>query len=114
VVRASVADSSLDRGLAPRLSAGDSYPLATLLVLCACFQGFVNTFSVFLNSLGLVKIQSIISFAMILPSVLLPIWLSHWLGVPGIALAAAVCNIPGVIIWPIYTRRALRLHLLRV
>jgi hypothetical protein len=76
--------------------------------------GFANTFSVFLSSLGLVKAQAAAAFAMILPSLLLPVLLGRWLGVPGVALAMVLCSLPGVIIWPLYTRRALRLHLLRV
>jgi O-antigen/teichoic acid export membrane protein len=90
------------------------YPLATLLFLWACMGGFANTFSVFLSSLGLVKAQAAAAFAMILPSLLLPVLLGRWLGVPGVALAMVLCSLPGVIIWPLYTRRALRLHLLRV
>jgi O-antigen/teichoic acid export membrane protein len=90
------------------------YPLAGLLLLAACMGGFINTYSVFLNSLGLVKMQASVSFVMMVPSLILPILLSRWLGVLGIALAALLCTIPGVIIWPLYTRRALRLKLLRV
>jgi O-antigen/teichoic acid export membrane protein len=90
------------------------YPLAALLLLWACLTGFVNTFSVFLNSLGLVKVQAALSIAMLLPSLVLPALLSRWLGVPGIALSMVLCAIPAAIIWPSYTRRALRLHLLRV
>jgi O-antigen/teichoic acid export membrane protein len=90
------------------------YRLAGLLLIVACMGGFVNTYSVFLNSLGLVKMQASASFAMMIPSLILPILLSRWMGVSGIALAALICNIPGVIIWPLYTRRALRLKLLRV
>jgi O-antigen/teichoic acid export membrane protein len=90
------------------------YPLAALFLLWACLGGFVNTFSVFLNSLGLVKVQAAVSFAILLPTILLPLLLGRWLGVPGIALAPILCTLPAVILWPSYTRRALRLHLLRV
>jgi O-antigen/teichoic acid export membrane protein len=90
------------------------YRLAGLLLLASCVGGFINTFSVFLNSLGLVKMQASVSFLMMIPSLILPVLLSRWMGVSGIALAALICNIPGVIIWPLYTRRALRLKLLRV
>jgi len=90
------------------------YPLAGLLLIWACLNGFVNTFAVFLNSLGLVKMQAVVSNAMIIPSLLLPVYLQHLFGVPGIALSMVVCTIPGAIIWPLYTRRALRLHMLHV
>jgi O-antigen/teichoic acid export membrane protein len=90
------------------------YTLAGLLLLWACLTGFVNTYSVFLNSLGLVKIQSVLSMVMILPSILIPVLMSRWLGLSGVALGFAVCTLPAAIIWPFYTRRALRLHLLRV
>jgi O-antigen/teichoic acid export membrane protein len=90
------------------------YPLASLLLVWACLTGFVNTFSVFLNSLGLLKMQAAVSVAMLLPSLFLSAYLSHLFGNPGIALSLVLCLLPGAIIWPIYTRRALRLHLLRV
>jgi O-antigen/teichoic acid export membrane protein len=100
-----------------RLWAGHAlrqYPLAALLLLWACLGGFINTFSVFLNSLGLVKMQAGVSFAMMIPSLLLPAILSRWLGVQGIALSMVICTLPGVVIWPLYTRRALRLQMQHV
>jgi O-antigen/teichoic acid export membrane protein len=90
------------------------YPLAGLLLAWACVTGFASSFSIFLNSLGLVKMQAAVSFAMILPNLLLPVILSRWFGLPGIALSMVVCLLPTTIIWPLYTRRALRLHLQRV
>jgi len=90
------------------------YPLAALLLVWACFMGFGNTFSVFLNSLGLVKVQAAMAFTMLIPSLLLPALMSRWLGVPGIAISMVLCTLPAVIVLPIYTRRALRLHMLRV
>jgi len=99
-----------------RLWAGDTirdYRLAGLLLLWACVTGFVNTYSVFLNSLGLVKIQAILAFILILPSILLPALFSRWFGVLGIPLGMVVCSLPAIFIWPIYTRRALRLQLHR-
>ena len=90
------------------------YPVAALLLAWACISGFVNTFSVFLNSLGLVKAQAALSIAMILPAILIPTLLGRWLGLWGIALGFIICMVPGAIILPLYTRRALRLHLLRV
>ena len=90
------------------------YPLAGLLLLWACLSGFANTYSVFLNSLGLVKVQAALSLVMMLPSIYLPVLLSRWLGVPGIALGFVLCLLPAATLWPFYTRRALRLHLIRV
>jgi hypothetical protein len=90
------------------------YPLAALLLAWACVSGFVNSFSVFLNSLGLVKVQAAMSFALIIPTILVPVLLSRWLGVPGIALGMLVCTLPAAIAWPLYMRRVLRLKLLRV
>jgi O-antigen/teichoic acid export membrane protein len=90
------------------------YPLAALLLAWACLNGFINTFTVFLNSLGLVKVQAAVSIAMLLPSLLVPVLMGRWLGAPGVPLAQAICLLPAAIIWPIYTRRALRLRLIRV
>ena len=88
-----------------------AYQLATLLFLWACINGFVNTYSVFLNSLGLVRIQAAMGFALILPGIVLPALFSRWFGVPGIALGMVACSLPPMFIWPFYTRRALRLQL---
>jgi O-antigen/teichoic acid export membrane protein len=90
------------------------YQLAALLLVWACLNGFINTFSVFLNSLGLIKIQAAMGLALIVPSLLLPLLLARWFGPPGIALSMVICSLPAAVIWPLYTRRALRLQLLRV
>jgi O-antigen/teichoic acid export membrane protein len=91
-----------------------NYQLAALLLLLACLNGFVNTFSVFLNSLGLVKVQAALGFAMLLPLLLLPAFLSRWLGMPGIVIGQIVCALPAAIAWPFYTRDALRRQKRRV
>jgi O-antigen/teichoic acid export membrane protein len=90
------------------------YPLATLLLIWAICNGFANTFGLFLGSLGLVKIQAVVSLAMVLPSIFLSALFSHWFGSPGIALAMVVCTLPAALIWPFYTRTALRFQKLRV
>lgn len=100
-----------------RLWAGHAvamYPLAALLLVWACMSGFVNTFSAFLNSLGLVKAQAALSIVMILPAILIPTLLGRWLGLQGIALGFIICMIPGAVVLPLYARKALRLRLLRV
>ena len=51
---------------------------------------------------------------MFLPSVFLAVLLSRWIGIPGLPLATVLCTLPGAIFLPWLTRRALRLHLLRV
>jgi O-antigen/teichoic acid export membrane protein len=91
-----------------------NYNLAALLLVWVALCAFVNTFSAFLNNLGLLKIQAAASFGMILPNILLPIFLGRWFGIPGIVLGQILCVLPAVVIWPIYTRRVLRLQLLRV
>jgi O-antigen/teichoic acid export membrane protein len=100
-----------------RLWAGHSvsmYPVAALLLAWACLSGFANNFSVFLNSLGLVKAQAALSIAMILPAILIPTLLGRWLGLWGIALGFIICTLPSAIVLPLYTRKALRLRLMRV
>jgi O-antigen/teichoic acid export membrane protein len=90
------------------------YWLAGFLLIWACIGGFINTFSVFLNSLGLMKAQAVFSFAMIIPNIVIPTLLGRWYGPPGIAIGFIICAIPIAIIWPLYTRQAIRLHKLRV
>ena len=89
------------------------YRLAALLFAWALISSFVNTFSIFLNSLGLVKLQAAIGLATLVPSLILPIFLGKWMGPFGIALAMVLCAIPAAVILPFYTRRALRLQFAR-
>lgn len=91
-----------------------NYHLAGLLLAWACLMGFGNTYSLFLNSLGLVKLQAAISLAMVVPSLLVPAILSRFYGSAGIALGMALCTIPTACILPFYARRALRLRVTRV
>jgi O-antigen/teichoic acid export membrane protein len=91
-----------------------AYGLAALLLIGACLGGFANTFSVFLNSLGLMKMQAAFSTGMILPSILISVVLGRWFGVTGIAAGLVLCGIPMAIVWPVYTRQALRRRWLRV
>jgi O-antigen/teichoic acid export membrane protein len=90
------------------------YPLAGLLLLWACITGFVNTYSVFLNSLGLVRIQAALGMVMILPTIVIPALMGKSFGVTGLALGFAICALPAAIIWPFYTLRAFRLRQIRV
>jgi O-antigen/teichoic acid export membrane protein len=90
------------------------YSLAGIMLLWACVAGFINTFSVFLNGMGLMKVQAAISLIMLIPSMILPYVFSRWFGPSGIAISMVLCALPFAIILPLYTRRALRLEMLRV
>jgi O-antigen/teichoic acid export membrane protein len=90
------------------------YTVAGCLFAWVSIMGFNNTFSIILNSLGLVRMQAAFGICMILPSVYLPVYLGKWLGVPGIALATALAAVPGLFIYPAYTTRAIREQRIRV
>jgi len=90
------------------------YRLAGLLALVAVLSGWGNTYSVVLNSLGLVKWQAIfvVSFAPLF--IFLPLFIGKYWSITGVAVGTLLCMLPGTIIWPIYTRYALRAKLLKV
>jgi len=90
------------------------FTLAGLLALWAITSGWMNSYSVVLNSLGLVRFQAILSIAMVIPVVTLPMFLGRWLGVHGIALSAFICALPAAIILPRYAARAIKNSWLRV
>lgn len=83
------------------------YQLAGLLALGALMTGWISNHSVLLNSLGLVRAQALFSLVMAMPIVALPLILGRFWGVYGVATSAAICALPGALVWPIYTARAL-------
>lgn len=91
-----------------------NYSLAGLLALLAILNGWGNTQSVLLNSLGLVKWQAIASITMAPLFIFLPLYLGKNGNVMGVAAGTLLCMIPGTIIWPIYASYALKKKLLRV
>jgi len=90
------------------------FVLAGLMALTAIVNGWTNTQSVLLNSLGLVKWQAVASVIMVPIFIFLPFYMGKVWGVEGVASGTLICMIPGTIFWPIYARYALRMRLLRV
>jgi len=90
------------------------YLLAGLLALVAVLSGWGNTYSVVLNSLGLVKWQAVASVVMAPLFIFLPLFMGKVWGLTGIASGTLICMIPGTFIWPAYARYALKAKLLRV
>lgn len=91
-----------------------NYCLAGLLVLTAVLSGWVNTYSVVLNSLGLVKWQAFAAVLLIPAFIFLPMYLGKYWGITGVATGTLLCLLPGTIIWPIYTIYALRERVLKI
>lgn len=90
------------------------FTLAGLIALYAVLVGWVNTQSVLLNSLGLVKWQAI-AFVLQAPIfIFLPLYMGKIWGVTGVALGSLLCMIPGTFLWPLYANYALKLRLLKV
>lgn len=90
------------------------YRLAAILWLWTAMQGWTNTYSVVLNSLGLVGVQGVIALLMIVPSILLPYYLSQQFGQSGVAWGLVFCQLPVLLIWPRMTRSALSRQLCKV
>lgn len=89
------------------------YGLAALLAAGALLAGWANTYSVLLNSLGVVRRQAALSVTMLVPMVALPILMGRHLGVYGIAGAAVCCTLPGVFLGMRWAHESLdteRLH----
>lgn len=84
------------------------FTLAGLLALWALAMGWINTYSVLLNSLGLVRFQGVFCLVMVVPVLVLPLVLGLLWGITGVALASLLCTLPAAVLWPIYTSRALR------
>jgi O-antigen/teichoic acid export membrane protein len=82
------------------------YWLAVLLFSGVVASGWTNSYSVLLNSLGLVRFQGIYSLIMVVPALALPLLLGRTLGIHGVALAALLCALPAIVIWPILVNRA--------
>jgi O-antigen/teichoic acid export membrane protein len=83
------------------------YRLAGLFAVGVILSGLTNTYSVLLNSLGIVRMQAVMSVAMLLPLVGLPVVLGKTMGIHGVALAAAGCAVPGAIWYAAWVRSAL-------
>jgi O-antigen/teichoic acid export membrane protein len=90
------------------------FTLAGLLALTALLSGWGNTQSVLLNSLGLVKWQAIAYLFLAPLFIFLPLYLGKYWGIIGVAAGTLLCTLPGTVIWPIYTRHALRAKLLKI
>ena len=84
------------------------YVLAGLLLLGVVLSGWANTYSVLLNSLGIVRVQMVLSLAMLIPVVGLPVVLGKSMGVYGVALAGVICAFPGAVCLVFWVRRAFR------
>jgi O-antigen/teichoic acid export membrane protein len=92
----------------------EDYGLGCIIWTTVILQGWVNAHSILLNSLGIVGFQAAYTVLMITPSIMLPYYLSRSFGSNGIALGALVCILPAALVWPIVTRRVLRLRTMLV
>lgn len=90
------------------------YKLVLILWLLTAMQGWSNTCSVVLNSLGLVGFQTVIALVMIVPNVLVPYFLSQHFGQSGLAWGLVVCQLPVFMIWPLLTNKAIARKICRV
>ncbi len=90
------------------------YVLAGLLAIWGILCGWGNTYSVLLNSLGVVRIQAVLAIIMLIPAVGLPILAGRLLGVYGVALASVICAVPGAVLCVVWVRVALKRRCLYV
>lgn len=90
------------------------YRLAGLLGLGVILVGWGNTYSVILNSLGLIRFQAMISIVIAPLYIFFPIILGKEWGAIGVALGTLLCMLPSAFILPMYTKFAIRGRLLNV
>ena len=90
------------------------YWLVVLLAVSAMIIGWANTYSVVLNSLGIVRHQAVLSVSMLVPVVGLPILLGQYFGIHGIAAAAVLCALPGAVLTMRWVHGALQQRLVNV
>lgn len=84
------------------------YTLAGLFALGIVLTGWANTYSVLLNSLGVVRVQAVLSVMMLVPLVGLPVVLGKLMGIHGVALGSVVCVVPGAVLCVIWANAALK------
>ncbi len=83
------------------------YELAGLFALGIILTGAANTYSVLLNSLGIVRCQATLSLLMLIPLIGLPIVFGRYMGIHGVALASVLCVLPGALLGMAWARTAL-------
>lgn len=84
------------------------YWLAGLLAIGVMLAGWSNTCSVLLNSLGLIRKQAVLSVAMLIPLVGLPVVLGWYMGIYGVALASTGCALPSTIFCTLWVYDAIQ------
>ncbi|MEI8140025.1 MAG: hypothetical protein WCI03_09170 [bacterium] len=90
------------------------YWLAGLFALGVILSGWVNTHSVLLNSLGIVRRQAVLSVVMLVPLVGLPVVLGKYMGVHGVALAAVGCIAPSTLLYVMWVRSVINRRLVNI
>jgi len=85
-----------------------NYFLTGLFAIYALLMGWGNTNSILLNSLGLVKVQALWSFAIAPIFLILTLYFGKSLGVEGIVLASIISTLPVMIYFTFYTMDAIR------
>jgi len=90
------------------------YWLAGLFALGVILSGWVNTYSVLLNSLGIVRRQAVLSVMMLVPLVGLPIVMGKYMGVHGVALASVGCIAPSTLLYVIWVRSVINQRLINI
>ncbi|MHB1004350.1 MAG: lipopolysaccharide biosynthesis protein [Chloroflexota bacterium] len=84
-----------------------NYALAGYMAVWALATGWVNTYAVLLNALGVTRLQAAVSVFAALIIVPLTLNIGQTYGTVGVTLAAIICLIPGAIALPVRVRRAL-------
>ena len=100
-----------------RLWAGrwvSDYGLAGIMAVGVIVVGWWGTYSVVLNSLGVIRRQAVLSVVMLIPVIVLPVVLGRYWGIYGVAIASTVCALPGAILCAGWVRTALQHERLNV
>ncbi|OGC92563.1 MAG: hypothetical protein A2W25_12605 [candidate division Zixibacteria bacterium RBG_16_53_22] len=90
------------------------YWLAGLLAVSAILAGWANTHSILLNSLGIIRVQVVYSWIVLIPVIVLPVIFGKIFGIYGVALASAVCTAPATFLYIGWVRSALEYKQLNI
>lgn len=87
-----------------------NFNLVLLMALWALIYSWVNSFSILLNSLGEIKLQSTLIVLVAIINIPLSLFLGSKLGVVGITLGSIICYLPLAVTNTVQVRRIFRRH----
>jgi len=85
-----------------------AYSMSILVSAWALINAFNSIYNHFLNGIGKVNLQIILSFGGAIINVPLAIYLGKTIGIEGILISNVICAFPGLIVYPYHYRRIIK------